>query len=78
MGLLSLDTCVDRLRSDALLCAEITWSLFGITLPEWSLLAFTGIALLPLYPLERIQPLAGWQKSGRVLNACMNFISCVP
>ncbi|POD75086.1 disulfide bond formation protein DsbB [Pseudomonas syringae group genomosp. 3] len=51
MGLLSLDTCVDRLRSDAMLCAEITWSLFGITLPEWSLLAFTGIALLPLYPL---------------------------
>ena len=51
LSLLSLDMCIDRLRSDALFCAEITWTLFGISLPEWSLLAFTGIALLPLYPL---------------------------
>ncbi|RMN32868.1 Disulfide bond formation protein B [Pseudomonas coronafaciens pv. zizaniae] len=51
LGLLSLDTCVDRLRHDAMLCAEVTWSLFGISLPEWSLLAFTGLVLLPLYPL---------------------------
>ncbi|PBP35384.1 disulfide bond formation protein B [Pseudomonas syringae] len=51
LSLLSLDMCIDRLRSDALFCAEITWTLFGISLPEWSLLAFTGLALLPLYPL---------------------------
>ncbi|MDU8502498.1 disulfide bond formation protein B [Pseudomonas syringae] len=51
LSLLSLDMCIDRLRSDAILCAEITWTLFGISLPEWSLLAFTGLALLPLYPL---------------------------
>ncbi|MCI3943090.1 disulfide bond formation protein B [Pseudomonas syringae] len=51
LGLLSLDTCVDRLRHDAMLCAEVTWSLFGISLPEWSLLAFTGLVLLPVYPL---------------------------
>lgn len=50
-GLLSLDKCIDGLRSDAMFCAEITWTLFGISLPEWSLLAFTGLALLPLYPL---------------------------
>lgn len=51
LSLLSLDMCIDRLRSDAMFCAEITWTLFGISLPEWSLLAFTGLALLPLYPL---------------------------
>lgn len=29
-------------------CAEITWTLFGISLPEWSLLAFSGISLFAL------------------------------
>jgi disulfide bond formation protein DsbB len=43
----------DRLRIDAILCAEINWSLFGISLPEWSLLAFVGLALLAIYPLFR-------------------------
>lgn len=32
-------------------CSEITWSLFGISLPEWSLLAFAGISLFALYYL---------------------------
>lgn len=32
-------------------CAEINWSLFGISLPEWSLLAFVGAILLALYLL---------------------------
>ena len=32
-------------------CAEITWSLFGISVPEWSLLAFSGISLFALYYL---------------------------
>lgn len=32
-------------------CNEITWSLFGITLPEWSLLAFAGAMLFALYYL---------------------------
>ncbi|WP_122235168.1 disulfide bond formation protein B, partial [Pseudomonas syringae group genomosp. 3] len=58
LSLLSLDTCVDRLRSDAMLCAEINWSLFGITLPEWSLLAFTGFTAVSLYPL--FSELLGW------------------
>ncbi|KAA8710283.1 disulfide bond formation protein B [Pseudomonas cannabina] len=58
LSLLSLDACVDRLRSDAMLCAEITWSLFGITLPEWSLLAFTGFTAVSLYPL--FSELLGW------------------
>lgn len=32
-------------------CSEITWSLFGISLPEWSLLAFSGMSLFALYYL---------------------------
>jgi disulfide bond formation protein DsbB len=56
---LSQHSAVDRLRSDATLCAAITWSLFGISLPEWSLLAFVGLALLAAYPLLR-----GWGRSG--------------
>ena len=30
-------------------CSEITWSLFGISIPEWSLLAFSGLSLFALY-----------------------------
>jgi len=30
-------------------CAEINWSLFGLSLPEWSLLAFVGLSLFALY-----------------------------
>ncbi len=30
-------------------CSEITWSLFGISIPEWSLLAFSGMTLFALY-----------------------------
>lgn len=34
-------------------CAEVTWTLFGFSLPEWSLLAFIGMGLLALYQLLR-------------------------
>lgn len=51
LDMLSLYSQVDRLRSDATFCAEISWSLFGISLPEWSLLAFVGLALVMLYAL---------------------------
>ena len=49
----SLHHLVDGLRGDASICAEISWSLFGISLPEWSLLAFVGLALLMLNALFR-------------------------
>lgn len=32
-------------------CSEINWSLFGLSIPEWSLLAFTGLSLFALYYL---------------------------
>lgn len=34
-------------------CAEVTWTLFGLSLPEWSLLAFVGMALFALFQLLR-------------------------
>ena len=34
-------------------CAEVTWTLFGLSLPEWSLLAFVGMGLFALFQLLR-------------------------
>ncbi len=34
-------------------CAKVTWTLFGISIPEWSLLAFIGMILFSLYLLLR-------------------------
>ncbi|MCY1540623.1 Disulfide bond formation protein B [compost metagenome] len=34
-------------------CAEVTWTLFGMSIPEWSLLAFAGCILFALYQLLR-------------------------
>lgn len=34
-------------------CAEVTWTLFGLSLPEWSLLAFLGMALFALFQALR-------------------------
>lgn len=34
-------------------CAEITWTLFGMSIAEWSLLAFIGMLLFALYQLLR-------------------------
>ncbi|MGA6103611.1 disulfide bond formation protein B [Pseudomonas solani] len=34
-------------------CAEVTWTLFGMSIPEWSLLAFAGCILFSLYQMLR-------------------------
>jgi disulfide bond formation protein DsbB len=34
-------------------CAEVTWTLFGLSVPEWSLLAFIGMILFGLFQLLR-------------------------
>jgi disulfide bond formation protein DsbB len=44
----------DRLLSDASFCAEISWSLFGISLPEWSLLGLLGVSIAMLYTFFRV------------------------
>lgn len=32
-------------------CLEVTWTLFGMSLPEWSLLAFVGMIVFAIYQL---------------------------
>ncbi|MNE24042.1 disulfide bond formation protein B [compost metagenome] len=34
-------------------CAEVTWTLLSLSIPEWSLLAFVAFALFALYQLFR-------------------------
>ncbi|MCY1276269.1 Disulfide bond formation protein B [compost metagenome] len=34
-------------------CAEVSWTLFGLSIPEWSLLAFAGMILFSLFQLLR-------------------------
>lgn len=48
---LSLHAWGELLHGESRLCAEINWSLVGISLPEWSLLCFVGLVLLAMYPL---------------------------
>jgi disulfide bond formation protein DsbB len=51
LSTLSLDSWINRMDSEIAFCSEINWSLFGFSLPEWSLLAFTGLMTLACYPL---------------------------
>ncbi|MCD5992167.1 disulfide bond formation protein B [Pseudomonas sp. CDFA 602] len=51
LDVMSLSTGSSGLRGLADICAVVTWSLFGLSLPEWSLLAFVGLALMPVYLL---------------------------
>lgn len=48
---------IDRLFMKMQRCAEINWSLFGISLPEWSLLGFSALSLFALWPL-----CSGWRR----------------
>lgn len=51
LSALSLDRWIDRMGSEFRFCAEINWTLFGFSLPEWSLLAFVALMLLACYPV---------------------------
>ncbi len=52
---------IDQLFMKVQLCAQINWSLFGISLPEWSLLAFSALSLFALWPL-----CSGWRRPSSV------------
>ena len=39
-------------------CAEISWTLFDLSIPEWSLLFFVGVTILGVYQLLRVVWLA--------------------
>lgn len=45
-------------------CAEINWSLFGITLPEWSMLVFVGLMLFAL-----VHFVLGWRRHASAKTA---------
>jgi protein dithiol:quinone oxidoreductase len=34
-------------------CAEVNWTLFGMSIPEWSLLAFAAMLAFSLFQLLR-------------------------
>ena len=46
-------------------CAEISWTLFDLSIPEWSLLFFMAMTILGIYQLLRVvwkaclRPLSG-------------------
>jgi disulfide bond formation protein DsbB len=51
LAFFALHDLVDGLHSHSVMCAEISWSLFGLSLPEWSLLAFVVLVLVMAWPL---------------------------
>jgi disulfide bond formation protein DsbB len=51
LSMLALDGWINRMGSEFRFCAEINWSLFSFSLPEWSLLAFVALMLLACYPV---------------------------
>ncbi|VVN26364.1 Disulfide bond formation protein B [Pseudomonas fluorescens] len=56
---------VQQMFNGAADCAQISWTLFGLSLPEWSLLFFVGMTILSLQQLLRLvciacrRPLSG-------------------
>ncbi|MGE8151843.1 disulfide bond formation protein B [Pseudomonas vancouverensis] len=63
---------IQQLFNGAVGCAQITWTLFGLSLTEWSLLLFVAMVMLGLHQLLRLvwrghrRPLSG-ESSHRVL-----------
>lgn len=51
LNAMALDPWISRMGSEFRFCAEINWTLFGFSLPEWSLLAFVALMLLACYPV---------------------------
>jgi disulfide bond formation protein DsbB len=50
-----LDALSLLLRGDGN-CAEVAWSLFGISIPGWTLVAFTGLVIINLWQFIRLPP----------------------
>ena len=61
LHVLSLFPHIDLVYMEINLCAEVNWSLFGISFPEWSLLAFSALNLFALWPL-----CSGWRRVSSV------------
>ncbi len=76
-----------RVLDGAVDCANITWTLFDLSIPEWSLLFFLAVssamASSTAAPCLECSGTTAQRRyvadaQGRGLNTCMNFISCVP
>lgn len=65
LGGLSWLCALQRMLSGGAECAEITWTLFDLSIPEWSLLFFVAVSILAVYQLLRLvwsalqRPLSG-------------------
>ncbi|MFJ2365057.1 disulfide bond formation protein B [Pseudomonas sp. NPDC087697] len=45
---------VERVFNGTADCAEISWTLFDLSIPEWSLLFFVGVTILGAYQILRL------------------------
>jgi disulfide bond formation protein DsbB len=65
MGGLPWFCALQRLFTGGAECAEISWTLFDLSIPEWSLLFFVAVSILAVYQLLRLvgsalqRPLSG-------------------
>jgi len=48
---LAMNQAISRLFSGDISCGEISWSMLGMSVAEWSLLAFVGLILIATYQL---------------------------
>ena len=78
---------VQRMFNGTADCTNISWTLFDLSIPEWSLLFFLAMTIRDGLPvaapcLDRLSATAQRRVvapgAGGRLNTCMNFISCVP
>lgn len=53
-----------RMFNNAADCAEISWTLFDLSIPEWSLLFFVGVSMLAVWQLLGL----GWKALQRPLG----------
>ncbi|QAX87582.1 disulfide bond formation protein B [Pseudomonas sp. DTU12.3] len=63
-----------RMVSGSADCVEISWTLFDLSIPEWSLLFFVAMSILAFYQLMRLvwnalqQPLSGEASHRRLIR----------
>ncbi|MBC8996769.1 MULTISPECIES: disulfide bond formation protein B [unclassified Pseudomonas] len=55
---------LQRMSNGGADCAEISWTLFDLSVPEWSLLFFVAVSILAIYQLLRL----GWGALQRPLS----------
>lgn len=54
--IMSISQALSRLFESGVNCDEVTWTLFEMSVPEWSLLAFVGLIVFATYQLFQREP----------------------